>query len=762
MKRQQFRITGMDCADCALKLEQGLSRLAGVESCQVNFITAKMEIIGESGSETIIGHIRALGYDVAPAEAVGAGPAKGRLIGELLGRPRNSLTLAGLFLVVAAFLVRWFLPAAAGLSPWLFFGGGLLGLYFPAKSGWAALRSGHGLDMNVLMSLAAVGAFAIGEYAEAAMVIVLFSLGEALEEYTVNRARASLRTLTELAPQQALLLRPCLDCQGCRGRPLPDGAGLYESGPCPWCARHEETIPVDQLVVGDQIVVKPGQRIPMDGFVLSGYSAVNQAPLTGESIPVEKKPDAEVYAGTINGQGLLEIQVTRLAADTTLSRLIHLVEEAQSQKTPTQRFVDRFARLYTPAVVVGALLVAGLPPLLFGAPFLDTAEQHGWLYRALTLLIIACPCALVIATPVTVVSAITAAARRGILIKGGAYLEALGQIKVVAFDKTGTLTQGRPELVSMGCVDECCQEARLNDPWVRCQHCDEMLSTAAALERYSTHPLAQAIVNGAEQRALPALRAKAVENLPGRGVRGQIEQARVVIGSHTFLHDQNLCPPTFCQAISHTEAQGQTTMLVQRDEALLGYLALSDPPRQASRSTITALKANGVDQVVMLTGDTPAVATTIGQRLGVDAVQAGLLPADKVTAIQALVQQYGPSVAMVGDGVNDAPALASATVGVAMGATGTAQALETADVALMADDLSQLPVAIRLGRRAGRNLRFNISFALLVKAVFLIAALFGVATLWMAVFADVGASLLVTMNGMRLLKAEAGPENGRL
>jgi Cd2+/Zn2+-exporting ATPase len=508
--------------------------------------------------------------------------------------------------------------------------------------------------------------------------------------------------------------------------------------------------------VGDRIIVKPGERIPMDGRVLSGHTAVNQAPITGESIPVEKSSSDEVFAGTINGDGLLEIEVTHLAADNTLSRLIYLVEEAQTQKTPTQRFVDRFARVYTPIVVTGAVLVATLPPLLLGQPFLDTPDSRGWLYRALTLLVIACPCALVIATPVAVVSAISAAARRGVLIKGGAYLEALGRVKVVAFDKTGTLTQGRPELVNIACVDNCCAEARLHDPLIACRHCDDMLARAAAVERYSTHPLAQAITMAAEARALPQLQVEQVENLPGRGVQGQVDNQLITVGSHTLLHAGTPDTADFCQRITEAEANGHTTMLVREDDALRGYLAVSDPPRHTSPSTIAALKEIGIHRTIMLTGDNATVANAVGQKLGLDQVRAGLMPTDKVTAVRELVDEYGDSVAMVGDGVNDAPALAAASVGIAMGAGGTAQALETADVALMADDLTQLPVAIRQGHRATRTIHFNIWFALVIKAVFLLTAVFGLATLWMAVFADMGASLIVTLNGMRLLKTGRG------
>ena len=758
----QLRITGMDCADCALKLEKGIANLPGVAACRVNFVSAKMEIKGEVDPDAISARVQALGYGVADSDEPYRPRSKRQQWVDLLRQPRNTATLIGAAFIATAFVVQWLIPDAADLSPVLFLTGGLFGLYFPAKTGWAALRSGQGLDINVLMTLAAAGAFAIGEYGEAATVIVLFSLGEALEGYTMERARDSIRSLTLLAPAEATVLRPCLDCRGCRGRPLPNGSGLYEHGPCPWCGEHEQSVPVESLVVGDRITVKPGERIPMDGRVLSGRSAVNQAPITGESLPVSKEPGAEVFAGTINGDGGLEIEVTRLAADNTLSRLIYLVEEAQAQKTPAQRFVDKFARVYTPAVVIAAALVAILPPLLFGQPFFDPpltaaantggwGSEHGWLYRALTLLVIACPCALVIATPVTVVSAISAAARRGVLIKGGAYLEALGRVTVAAFDKTGTLTRGHPSLVDIGCTDGCCADTRNGNPLAACPHCDDMLTIAAAVERHSTHPLAQAITAAAEARALPRLTAKWVKNLPGQGVQGQVDRRLVTIGSHTMLHSDSPDQAGLHRRVTTAETNGQTTVLVRENDTVCGYLAISDPPRPTSRAALAALKNAGVTRTVMLTGDNPSVAGAIGQTLAIDDIRAALMPADKVAAVRELVDTHGDGVAMIGDGVNDAPALAAASVGIAMGAGGAAQALETADVALMADDLTQLPPAIRLGRRAVQTIRFNIWFALIIKAVFLLAAVFGVATLWMAVFADMGTSLLVTLNGMRLL-----------
>jgi Cd2+/Zn2+-exporting ATPase len=763
----ELNITGMDCADCALTLEKGLGKLEGVTACEVSFATAKMRLSGEVKEETIQKYIHSMGYGVAEAEDHQQPLSGWALVWNVVHRPRNAFALTGLVFVSLAFFLGWLgLPDSIELFLLTF--GGLVGIYYPARAGWIALRSGQGLDMNVLMTAAAVGAYAIGEYGEAATVIVLFSLGEALEGFTMERARDSIRSLMSLAPPEATVLQSCQDCEEHLGLVMPDGVGIYKSGPCPWCGIHEQVLPVEALVVGDLILVKPGERIPMDGVVRVGNSAVDQSPITGESIPTEKGVGAEVFAGTINGEGALEIEITHLAADNTLARLIHLVEEAQTQKTPVQRFVDRFARIYTPAVVVGAALIAVLPPLLFDQSFFDTAGVHGWLYRALAMLVIACPCALVIATPVTMVSAISALAKCGVLVKGGVYLESLGKIQVMAFDKTGTLTHGRPELTAMACVDDCCHEARQRDTLIVCDHCQEMLTLAAAVERRSNHPLAGAIVRAVHQNALPELTASKVDSLPGRGIHGEVDGKQIVLGNHDLFHtasgglkvadcmltlgsNTSITGRDFCERVEVEEAAGKTVIVVGADDQLLGYLAVSDPLRHNSRTALADLKRAGIKSLVMLTGDNQIVAQSVGSALGVDDVRAELLPGEKLDAVKGLIDEYG-QVAMVGDGINDSPALAAASLGIAMGGAGAAQTLETADIVLMADDLSQLPAAIRLGRKALRTIRFNIWFALLIKAVFLVAAFLGAATMWMAVFADMGASLLVTLNGMRLLR----------
>jgi Cd2+/Zn2+-exporting ATPase len=617
---------------------------------------------------------------------------------------------AGILLTLAASVLFALDAPVSGLFYTFFM---LIVLLPIARSGLNTLRINREFNINLLMTIAAVGAVIIGEYLESATVIFLFTIGEALEGYTADRARASLRTLLNLAPSMALRVGSA------------------------------RAVPVAELIVGDMLLVKPGERIPMDGMVTAGSSGVNQAPITGESMPVHKTNGETVYAGSINGDGALEIRVTHLAKDNTLSRIISMVEEAQSQRAPSQRLIDRFAHYYTPAVVVLALLVATVPPLLFNAPFFDTAAGHGWFYRALSMLVIACPCALVISTPVTIIASITAAARRGVLIKGGAHLEALGRVKALAFDKTGTLTTGKPTVTALRSID-----CITGEP---CAVCDDVLALAAAVEQRSTHPLAQAVVEAAaEHNVLNTYAATDVKALSGQGVQGYIDDQLVTVGSHSLFDAEHPHSQTLCDWIDAAEAQGQTAMLLCDGERVRGYIAVADQPRSDSAAVIHDLNALDIT-TVMLTGDNAQAAQTIGQRVGVQDVRANLLPQDKVTAVENLLQQYD-HVAMIGDGINDTPALAAATVGIAMGGAGSAQALETADVALLADDLSQLPFAIKLARFARQLIKQNVLLSFGLKAVFLLLALFGGVSLWAAVFADVGMSLIVTLNGMRPLR----------
>ncbi len=563
------------------------------------------------------------------------------------------------------------------------------------------------LGINTLMVIAVTGAVLIGEWAEAAIVVTLFAVGEALEGYAADRARGALDDLLEMAPPVALKLRP-------------DG-GLQETA-------------VGLLAAGDRVLVRPGDRVSVDGVVLSGESSVDQSPITGESVPVSKGVGEEVFAGSINGAGALEVVVSRLAADNTLNRMVALVQQTQSRQAPVQRFVDRFARVYTPAVTVAAALVASVPPLFFSQPFWGAG---GWLMRALQMLVVACPCALVISTPVSVVSAMTYATSRGVLIKGGRFLDALSRVRAFAFDKTGTLTEGRPvatDILHICACGQCAQDCGL-------QH-------AASLEAQSSHPLARALLAEAEARQLELSPAQDVSLLAGRGVEGRVNGSAVTVASHAHFDEHFPHDPSVCEMAEALAEQGKTVVLVQHDNLVCGLFGVADVPREVSRAVLGQLKERGL-HTVMLTGDSPAVAQEIGRQVGVEQVLAELLPEDKMRAVAQLSAQYG-SVAMVGDGVNDAPALAQADVGIAMGAAGSDQAMETADVVLMGDDLSQLPFVLALSHRTRRVITANIAFALFIKAAVFALAAAGLASLWMAIVADVGASVAVILNGMRL------------
>ncbi len=722
-----FEVEGMDCADCALHLEEALRHTPGVAQVRVDFALARLRVTPQDGTE-IRGAVeqvaQGMGYSLKARQETRAeeAPPGWR---ERLWQRRRDLATAVSGLLIAVAVTSSLLGAPEAVTASTYVAAIIVGGLHIARAGWAALRTAHSLDMNALMTIAAVGAVFVGEWAEGAVAMFLFSLGNTLEGYTMDRARNAIRGLMNLSPRRATVLH----------------------------GSQEEQVPVEQLRVGDRILVRPGERIPMDGGVLSGESAVNQAPITGESVPVEKSPGDEVYAGTVNGQGALTVRVTRLATDTTIARIIRMVEEAQAQKAPTQRFVDRFARVYTPVVIAIAVGVAILPPLagwLTGpSPF--SALFGEWVYRALVLLVIACPCALVISTPVSIVSAIASAARAGVLIKGGTHLESLGSLKVIAFDKTGTLTTGQPQVVDVRCLDHADGLA-----WTDCLACRQMLAHAAAVERQSEHPLARAVVQAAEVQGLATTLsvAEGVTAVAGRGVQGWVNGHSLTVGTHTYLHesDPGLVEGPLCDAVHAAQAAGQTAMVV-RDDCCgpMGYIAVADTLRPDVQTTMAALTQVGIEHTVMLTGDNEATAQAIAESAGVDDVQAELLPDQKVAAIEGLLDRYG-AVAMVGDGVNDAPALARATVGIAMGAAGTDTALETADVALMADDLGKLPFAVTLSQQARRIIRQNVALSLGIKGIFLALALTGSATLWMAVFADMGASLIVTLNGMRLLR----------
>ena len=575
------------------------------------------------------------------------------------------------------------------------------------RKGWIALRT-LTLNINFLMMLAVAGAVAIGSWPEAAMVTFLFAVAELIEAFSLDRARNAIRGLMALTPETATV------------RDAENG----------W-----REVAAAAVEVGRTVRVKPGERIPLDGQVTAGQSSVNQAPITGESIPVEKKPGDPVFAGSVNERGAFEFEVTASGGDTTLARIIRSVQAAQAQRAPTQLFVDRFARRYTPAVVVAAVLVAAVSPLVFGAAFIP------WLYRALVLLVIACPCALVISTPVTVVSGLAAAARRGILIKGGVYLELGRKLRVVALDKTGTLTLGRPALTDVVALDGATKEG--------------VLQLAASLDVHSEHPVASAIVaawtNGAKPERGELLAVTDFESLTGRGVRGRMDGRSYFVGNHRLAEEKDACGPAVEAALQRLEAGGKTAVvLLTADGKALGVFGVADTLRETSVEAVRELHALGV-QTVMLTGDNPTTAAAIARQVGIGDARGGLLPEDKLAAVGELLARHGV-VGMVGDGINDAPALARASIGFAMGAAGTDTALETADVALMQDDLRRLPLFIRLSRQTARLLAQNIALAVGIKVIFFALALTGHATLWTAVFADLGASLLVVFNGLRILR----------
>ncbi|MCC7545494.1 MAG: heavy metal translocating P-type ATPase, partial [Aquabacterium sp.] len=573
------------------------------------------------------------------------------------------------------------------------------------KKGWVAIRNGN-LNINALMSIAVTGALVLGQWPEAAMVMVLFTVAELIEAKSLDRARNAIQGLMQLAPERATVLQD-------------DGK---------W-----QEVEAKSVALQAHVRIKPGERIALDGTIVSGRSTINQAPITGESLPVDKTEGDAVFAGTINESGSFEYVVTAAADDSTLARIIHAVEEAQGAKAPTQRFVDQFARVYTPVVFAIALAVAILPPLLMGGAWFD------WVYKALVLLVIACPCALVISTPVTIVSGLAAAARQGILIKGGAYLEEGRKLAWLALDKTGTITHGKPVQTDF---------AALNGHGEA-----DVRSLAASLASRSDHPVSRALATAAQQDGIALQNVDAFEALPGRGSKGLIGGKVYLLGNHRLIHEQGRCSEALEARLTSLEEQGKTVILLTDEESVHGMFAVADTVKDSSRQAIAELHALGI-KTVMLTGDNAHTARAIAAQVGIDEAQGDMLPEDKLKAIEGKIEQGG-SVGMVGDGINDAPALARADIGFAMGAAGTGTAIETADVALMDDDLRKLPRFVRLSRRTHALLVQNIVLALGIKAVFLVLTLTGLGTMWMAVFADVGASLLVVGNGLRLLRVNS-------
>ena len=614
-------------------------------------------------------------------------------------RVRGWVTAIAAALLVWAYTLGYFAVYPAWVNA-LFVIAALVGSFFPAQRALQGLRR-RTLDINALMVIAVAGAIAIGEFEEAAMVVSLFAAAQWLEAQSLDRARRAIGQLLDAAPSDVL---------------IRDAAG-------------EKRVGIDAVPLGALMVVRPGEKLALDGIVQSGRSDVNQAPITGESLPVEKAEGDEVFAGTINGHGALVVAVTRRRADTTLARIVRLVETAQAQRAPVQQFIDRFAAWYTPAVVILATLVATLPVLVGGQPF------DVWLYRALVLLVVACPCALVISTPVSVVSALAGAASHGVLVKGGVHLERLAAIRVVAFDKTGTLTTGTFSLdvtIPLEAVTA-----------------DDLIRTAAAVEAQSEHPIAAAIVAHALAGGAALAPVTHVRALPGLGVEGLVAGTTVVCGTPRLFDERGWMTPALADLAASVTAQGLSPVLVARDGVAIGVLGLRDRPKADAARIVADLRQHEGVRVAMITGDHDAPARAMASELNVEILKSQQLPQDKVAAVQSLRREFG-AVAMVGDGVNDAPALAAADVGIAMGAMGSAVALEAADIALMADDLSKLRYAMRLSRATLDNIRVNVAISVVLKVAFLALAVAGVATLWMAVLADTGASALVVANAVRL------------
>ena len=635
----------------------------------------------------------------APDTSVGCGHCEGEAPAPTGAQMRGWFSAGAAGLVLTGCAIAVF----GGEQPWsapVFVAAALIGTVFPAQRAVRSLQKRR-LDINALMVVAVIGAVAIGEFEEAAMVVALFAAAQWLEAQSLDRARRAIGRLLDLVPTDVL---------------VRDADGEHRVG-------------LDLVTPGAVMLVRPGDRIALDGVVRNGRSDVNQAPITGESVPVEKTEGDEVFAGTINGRGALAVEVVRRRADTTLARIVHLVESAQAQRAPAQQFIDRFAAWYTPAVVVLAALVATVPVIAFGQSFDE------WLYRALVLLVVACPCALVISTPVSVLSALAGAARHGVLIKGGIHLERLAAVRVVAFDKTGTATTGELH------VDAIQPASGYTEA--------EVLALAAAIESQSEHPVAAAIVRAARAQTLQMRNARDVGALPGLGVEGSVDGAIVVCGTPRLFAERGWLTQEWDTRAGGLADHGLSPVLVARDGVTIGAIGLRDRPRDDAATVMAALREHGVSRLVMITGDHASPAAAVGRELAVDDVRAGQLPHQKVEVIRSLQRDFGP-VAMIGDGINDAPALAASDVGIAMGAIGSDAALETADIALMDDQLSKVPYAIRLSRATLANIRVNVAISLGLKVAFVALAMAGVATLWMAVLADTGASALVVANAVRL------------
>jgi Cd2+/Zn2+-exporting ATPase len=725
MEKTTFTVTGMDCAEETEALRRTVGSLSGIADVTFNLLDGTMTVTAAEGAvddRDVLSAVARAGMSARPAGDRGRSPSPPPAGTFLQSRGRAVLCAVSGIAAAAGFLSHWLLHGS--FVDALMEGGRNEAHSFPAVSvvfylaavtagGWfvfpralAALRRFRA-DMNLLMTIAVLGAVAIGEWFEAAAVTFLFSLSLVLEAWSIGRARDAIRALFASAPPTARYI-------------CPHDGDIMER-------------PVEDVPLGATVLVRPGERIPLDGIIMEGGASVNQAPITGESVPVEKREGDEVLAGTIDEDGSIAFRVTKPASDTTIARIIRMVEEAQSRRAPSEQWVEKFARHYTPFMILLAVAIALVPPLAAGGGW------QRWFYESLVILVIACPCALVISTPVSIVAALASAARTGVLIKGGAFLEEAGRLRAVALDKTGTVTRGVPEVQRIVPLNGHTEE--------------ELFDRAAALEIHSRHPLAKAVVRRAEALGRTVVPAERYREFGGRGAQGSIGGRIFWIGSRRLLREKMMEDGEIRGMIDALEDDGHSVVVLGNDGHVCGLIGVADGVRKNARSAVADLKRAGVEEVVLLTGDNRGTARAVSEKIGADAFLAELLPEDKLKAVEEAKRRYG-SVAMVGDGINDAPALAAATLGIAMGAAGTAAATETADVALMSDDLSRIPWLVRHGRRTLGVIRQNVGFALAVKLAFMGLALAGAATLWMAIAADMGASLLVIMNGLRLLNGE--------
>lgn len=697
---RRYRLTGLSCTSCSAKFEKNVQELEGVSEAKVNYGAAKLTVTGQAS----IAELEQAGaFDnikVKPEQEI---DTEARHQKPAFWRENRSQLIAAVLIVLAFVSQLTMMGEPNFLTASLFIAAIIIGGYALFIEGIKDLIK-FDFSMATLMTIAIIGAALIGDFAEGAIVVILFAISETLERYAADRARQSISSLVKVAPKVATIRRNDL----------------------------EQTIAVQDIQINDVMLIKPGQKIAMDGIVIKGESTVNQAAITGEALPVDKQLSDEVFAGTLNEAGYLEVQVTKRAADTTLAKIIQLVEAAQGERAPAQAFVDKFAKIYTPFIILLATLIIILPPLFFGG------DWQRWFYQGLSVLVVGCPCSLVISTPVSIVSAIGNAARHGVLVKGGIYLEEMGKLQAIAFDKTGTLTEGKPTVTDFVVLDDQFEAT-------------DLLQKISALEIYSQHPLASAIVALSQKRGIDAtpISIENFKSLTGRGVQGDIYGITYLIGSPTlFVSDSKI--DTIKQDFHR---KSKTVIYFGTSDQVLAVIGLQDAVRQTSRQTIQALQTLGVKETVMLTGDNQATADQIGREVGVSAVKANLMPADKLKEIQALQATFG-RVAMVGDGVNDAPALAMANVGIAMGVAGTDTALETADITLMGDDLARLPFIVRLSRSTLRTIKQNITFSLALKVIALLLVIPGWLTLWIAILADMGATILVTLNGIRLMRVK--------